>query len=163
MEASFCWQPKCSWLPLTFVSRSSVTDRDTARVLGGLLCSLPSSRPSVHPSVRLLDTGLSQPLNAQTGSPLREEAVERKPSKQDGRSGMCRQTDRQTNVRSHLVVLHHTRDLELLDAVTHRDQFGRSPQQTVDRHRADALLQLHHVRLIVPLEQGKEKRVQSQH
>jgi len=60
---------------------------------GFAVSSLPSPRPSIRPSVRHGPIAASTP---QTGSPLWEEAVKRKPFKQDGRSGMCRQTDRQT-------------------------------------------------------------------
>lgn len=55
------------------------------------------------------------------------------------------------DVCANFVVLDHAGDLQLLDAVSDGNQFGRSPQEPFHLHRAHALLQLGHVRLIVPL------------
>lgn len=54
-------------------------------------------------------------------------------------------------VCAHLVVLHHTVDLQLLDAVAYGHQLGGTPHKAVCLHGAHTLLQLAHVRLIVPL------------
>merc|ERR1711977_339264 len=54
------------------------------------------------------------------------------------------------DVGTNFVVLDHAVDLQFLDAVTHWHQFGRSPQEPVHLHRAQSLLQLRHISLIVP-------------
>ncbi|KAG8134041.1 hypothetical protein E2320_011791 [Naja naja] len=56
------------------------------------------------------------------------------------------------------VVLHHTLDLEFLDAVAHRDQFGSPPDKAVHLNRSDTLLHFGHVCFVVPLEMRKGKK-----
>lgn len=62
------------------------------------------------------------------------------------------------DVRAHFVVFNHAVDLQFLDAVAHWHQFGGAPQEPVHLHRAHALLQFRHVRLIVPLKK-KQKNI----
>lgn len=62
------------------------------------------------------------------------------------------------DVCANFIVLNHTADLQLLDAIADWHQLGSSPQEPVHLHRAHTLLQLSHIRLIVPLNTHKKGR-----
>lgn len=53
-------------------------------------------------------------------------------------------------VKTNLVVFNDTRNLELLDSVTDRNQLGGTPEETVQFDGADLLLHLSEVSLIIP-------------
>ena len=53
-------------------------------------------------------------------------------------------------VHHDLVVLNDTGDLEFLDAITNGDQLASAPQEAVHFNRANVLLELGHVRLVIP-------------
>jgi hypothetical protein len=52
-------------------------------------------------------------------------------------------------VQRDLLVLDNQVDVELLDTVAERNQFGSSPDETVLLNTADILLKLSHVRLVI--------------
>lgn len=61
-------------------------------------------------------------------------------------------------VDSDFVVLDHAVDLQLLDAITNWHQFGGTPEQTVHLHWTHTLLQLGHVRLVIPLREREREK-----